>query len=699
MDSILSYISIPFGYIMKWCWQLVGNYGLAIVLFTLITKIIFLPISLWIQKNSIAMVKIQPDVNFLKAKFAGNKDAIVDGQAELYKKEHYHPLLSIIPLVLQLFLIVVVVEIIYHPMTYIFGFSVAESEAIANYLGLDISSMSYQISAMEKIREGVITNSTVILSVENIGHIVQTVNSFDINFLWANVLVFPNSAWGLYILAPVLTCLSSALLSILQNYADVLQREQSKVNQYSILFVTLGVSLYFGLCLPTGIAVYWVASNIFSIIQMYLLNVVMNPKKYVDYERLEESRKALDTATSFGKEDKKNPDYKINKKREKEDYNRFKRVTNKHLVIYSEKSGFYKYYQGVIENLLIKSNITIHYVTNDPKDMVFELAKREERIKPYYVGIKKLSLLMMMVSCDVFLMTTPDLDKYYLKRSLVDKKIEYVYIPHDMMSTHMSFREGAFDNFDTILCAGKHIVDEMRATEKAYNLPNKNLVEFGYPLADLLTKEGEKAEIEAKNNKKELKEILIAPSWQEDNLLDSCIDKLIEKLYNKDYKIIVRPHPEYVKRFNDKMTALVERYKNYDSKHLVFELDFAKNKSIYSSDLIITDWSGIAPEFCFATKKPAVFVNTLMKCPNPNYLKIGLTPVEISLRDKLGISVDKDKLDDIDVKVKELIKNSKKYKSVITKIFDNHVFNHGKAGEVGAEYILTTIMEKRARRA
>lgn len=698
MDTILNYISIPFGYIMKWCWQFLGNYGLAIILFTLITKIIFLPISLWIQKNSIAMVKIQPDVNFLKAKYAGNKDAIVDGQAELYKKERYHPLLSIIPLVLQLFLIVVVVEIIYHPMTYIFGFSVAEAEALANFCSIETNSMSYQLAVMEKIREGAITSSTVITGVANVGEIVSTVNSFKITFLWANVLVFPNSAWGWYILAPILTCLSSALLSILQNHADVLQREQSKVSQYSILIVTLGVSLYFGLCLPTGIAVYWVASNIFSIIQMYLLNVIMNPKKYVDYERLEESRKALDKATSFGKEDKLNPDYKINKKREKEDYIKFKNTVNKHLVIYSEKGGFYKYYQGIINNLLKKSNIVIHYVTNDPKDNIFNLAKTESRIKPYYMGIKKLSLLMMMVSCDAFVMTTPDLDKYYLKRSLVDKNIEYIYVPHDMMSIHMSFNEGAFDNFDTIFCSGSHVVQEMRATEKAYNLNSKKLVEFGYPLADELVLAGNKAEEERKANPKTTKEILIAPSWQEDNLLDSCIDKLIEKLYSKDYKLIIRPHPEYVKRYSDKMNERVERHKDKNKEHLVFELDFSKNISIYSSDLIITDWSGIAPEFCFATKRPAVFVNTLMKCPNQNYTKIGLTPVEISLRDKLGISVNKEDLESIDVKVKELIENSENYKETITNVFENHLFNHFKAGEVGADYILTSIMEKRSRR-
>ena len=59
MDTILNFVCIPFGTLMKWCWQLVGNYGAAILLFTLATKLILLPLSVWVHKNSILMVKIQ----------------------------------------------------------------------------------------------------------------------------------------------------------------------------------------------------------------------------------------------------------------------------------------------------------------------------------------------------------------------------------------------------------------------------------------------------------------------------------------------------------------------------------------------------------------------------------------------------------------------------------------------------------------
>ena len=690
MDTITYYVSLPFGWLLKGCWMLVGNYGLAIILFTLATKIVLLPLSVWIQKNSIQMVKIQPEINFLKARLMGNNDAIADEQAKLFKREHYHPMLSVIPLVLQLVLLLIVVEIIYNPITYLFGYSASEGKAIAEFLNISTSKSGYEIEIMNAIRSG-----TTIPPLEGAPHLAQIIEKsldFKLWFAGFDLSVLPIDAWKIYTLVPLIAGASSWLLCFTQNQSNVLQHEQSKWNQYGIMVISVGISLYLGLFVPSGIALYWVAGNVFSVIQMYLLNVWINPKKYVDYEALEESRKALAEAKAFGQEDKHSEKYRENKKREKQDYKKFKNIINKKVVIYSEKSGFYKYYKDIIEQLLKRSNLTIHYVTNDPDDQIFTIAQTQPKIKPYYISLKKTALLMMMVSCEIFMMSTPDLDKFYLKRSFMKKDIEYIYIPHDMMSIHMGFREGAFDAFDTVFCAGPHIVKELKMTEELYKLPSKKLVEFGYPLADELTKAGQEAN--ANKVEKEVKEILIAPSWQEDNLLDSCVDTLIENLYSDKYHITVRPHPEYAKRFKSQLNKLVEKYKDYDESKLSFELDFSKNKSIYTADLMITDWSGVAPEFCFATERPAIFVNTKIKCLNENWQKLDTEPVEISLRNQLGVAIDKEELGNVGQVVERLLSSPQEYSNRIKEIFAGFVFNHGKAGEEGAKYILTSLKAK-----
>lgn len=694
MDTIIYYICIPLGYLMKWCWQLVGNYGLAIILFTLGTKFVLLPISVWIQKNSILMVKIQPEVNFLKARLQGNIDAIADEQSKLFKKEHYHPILSIIPLVLQIVLLLGVVYVIYHPMSYLFGISDTNISLLAEHLKLDVENSSFQLAIIEAVKDGTINSSTVINGIESstLTSIIDSINGFDRSFLGFNLSAIPTEHWGIYTIVPILAGLSSWVMCYTQNLSNVIQHEQGKLNQYGIMIMSVALSLYLGLGVPVGIALYWVASNLMSVAQMYLLNVAINPKKYVDYVALEESRKALEESKSFGKMDKKDPLYRQMKKKEKADYKAFKRVANKHVVIYSEKSGFYKYYKDLIAEMLKRSNVVIHYVTNDYNDCIFEVAKTENRIKPYYIGLRKTALLMMLVETKMFIMTTPDLDKYYLKRSFMKKDTEYIYVPHDTMSIHMGFNEGALDAFDTIFCTGSHVVNEVRETEKVYNLKAKNLVEFGFPLLDELVEKG-KAENKNKiaTNKKE---ILIAPSWQEDNILDSCIETLIDNLYNDEYHLIVRPHPEYVKRCSYKLNKLVEKYQDKVGDKLSFELDFSTNKSIYTADLLITDWSGISAEYCFATERPALFINTKMKVSNENWQKINITPMEISLRSEIGVNVNKEDLVNVHDIVKNLFDNRETYKEKINKRFENFIFNHGTSAEIGAKYVLKSIVEK-----
>lgn len=83
----MNILSSALGYVMAFCYKLISNYGIAIILFTLISKIVLLPVSIWVQKNSIKMVKMQPEINRIKTRHFGDKDAIADEQSKLFKKE------------------------------------------------------------------------------------------------------------------------------------------------------------------------------------------------------------------------------------------------------------------------------------------------------------------------------------------------------------------------------------------------------------------------------------------------------------------------------------------------------------------------------------------------------------------------------------------------------------------------------------
>lgn len=679
MDTVMYYICYPFGYVMKWCWELLGNYGLAIILFTLCTKIILLPVSVWVHKNSIKMVTIQPDINFIKAKYYGDRDRIAEEETKLYKKIGYSPFASVVPLLLQLLLLSAVVYIVKQPLTSILHISGETVEALARSFGLEESD---QLGVIRMIQSGAETDTSL-------SAVVSQIKSFDLSFAGFSLGVEPYKTWGIYTLVPVIAGASSLLLCWVQNAINVLQAEQSKLNKYGMTVLSVGISLSLGFFVYSGVALYWVASNLFAIVQQLVLNAVINPKKYVDYSKLEESRAALADIERLG-DGKKDFKAKENAKRERADYKRFFKIVNKHFVIYSERSGFYKYYEALISELKKRAkNMTIHYVTSDPDDAIFRLAETDPTIKPYYIGQKKLITLMMRMDADIVAMTTPDLDNYYIKRSLVRKDVEYIYVPHDMMSVHMGFRKAALDHFDTIFCTGEHVAREVRKTEEVYSLPEKTLVKFGYPLEEKL----EKAYEDMDKTPHAKREILIGPSWQEDNLLDSCVDTLIEQLMCEENHITVRPHPEYVKRYPEKIKLLTEKYAGVPDEKLTFELDFTTNKSTYSSDLLITDWSAIAYEFCFSTKKPVLFVNTKMKMENPEWEKLGLTPAEIYLRDKVGVALEKSELDRTKTVADELMSSGEKYKEKITALLHEHLYSYGTNGAEGAKYILRRLAE------
>ncbi|MBQ7809869.1 MAG: YidC/Oxa1 family membrane protein insertase, partial [Clostridia bacterium] len=119
-DYVTDILGIPLGYVMQFCHWLLSDYGLAIILFTLFTKIIILPIGIWVHKNSIKMVKIQPAINRVKAKFFGDSERIAEEQSKLFKEQKYRPMASLVPLAIQIILLLGVVAVIYHPFQYVF---------------------------------------------------------------------------------------------------------------------------------------------------------------------------------------------------------------------------------------------------------------------------------------------------------------------------------------------------------------------------------------------------------------------------------------------------------------------------------------------------------------------------------------------------------------------------------------------------
>lgn len=625
----MTYLYHFLSWIMNGCYAVCHNYGLAILIFTFISKLVLLPVSLWTYMNSITMIKMQPDINMLKEKYYGQKDIIAEEQAKLFKEKHYHPLASTLPLIIQLILLMGVVGVIRAGI---------ENPAIDMSFGpIDLGSVP---------------------------------DETGISLLWS----------------PIVAGLSSWVLCIAQNASNVLQSEQSKYNKYGTMAFSVGLSLYLGWFVPIGTAFYWICSNLMAVLQLYILNAIIKPRKYVDYEKLEKSREALNEIQHVGKQ-KRDGFFSENKKRERRDYKRFFSVLNKHLVFYSESNGFYKYFKGYIEYLLEHTNITIHYITSDPNDNIFTMEKENNQIRAYYIGENRLITLMMKMDADLVVMTMPDLNNFHIKRSYVRDDIEYIFVQHGIGSNNMGMRKGCMDHFDTIFCAGPHHESETRETEALYGLAPKKLLKIGYPLLD----ETRAAFDSRPHHENERKKILIAPSWQEHNIVDSCLEELLDALKNREYDIIVRPHPQEVRLKSEYMEILKQKY---ESDTITIQTDFSSNNPIMEADLLITDWSGISWEYAFTTRRPILFIDTPMKVMNPEYQKIATVPLNILLRDKLGMRLDPKHLEQTAESVDFLIGHRAEYAEKIEALAHEYLYHLGSAAETGADYMIKSIQAK-----
>ena len=221
-----------------------------------------------------------------------------------------------------------------------------------------------------------------------------------------------------------------------------------------------------------------------------------------------------------------------------------------------------------------------------------------------------------------------------------------------------------------------------------FALPKKNLIEWGSGVIDDMIKSYEEME---KESQKQTKTVLIAPSWQKDNIMDSCIEQLLDELVQTDYKIIVRPHPQYVRHYEERIDALSAKYQ---AVGVEVQKDFSSNKTVYMADMLITDWSSIAFEYSFSTLKPVLFINTPMKVVNPDYQELKEVPIDIELRDKVGISLELSALNEVNASVDKLLNTEQFAKSAMEDLRNYYIYNIGNSGKVGAKYIIERLMEK-----
>jgi YidC/Oxa1 family membrane protein insertase len=686
LNVINTVLGVHLGFIIYFAYHVTGNYGFAILVFAVAIKIVLFPVNILAHKNSIRFLKLQPSLNRIKRRYSGDRERINEEQYSLFQKEKYNPFIGIILLFIQLCLVIGMLQVMYHPLQHMLHLDKRVIDAliqVARNLSGIHGGGGEQLMAIKAIQrpENISMFQSALAGFPDGKITLQLLEHIGLNFFNLNLSDVPSFIKpSLVLLIPLFSGTTSLIFCLVQNVFSPGALGQSKGTKLGFTIFTVTFSFYFTFVTPVGVGMYWTAGNILGIAVLLILNILY-PPPHKTCEALEETKALRKTPARLREERKRNKALSI---REKIDAARFC-TAKKQLVFYALTGGQYKYYAEIIEYITQYSDIQIHYLTNDPDDAVFRL--NNECLIPYYASQKKTISLMLKLDADLVVTTIPDLQKYHIKRSIVHENLEYIYVFHGFTSLHMVMRSGTLDYYDTVFCVGPHHLREIRRSEELYNTTKKRLVKVGYGVFDrLFVRYGN----EQKHD--EATKILIAPSWQVDNIMELCIDNVLDQLIGRGYRIIVRPHPQYINAFGDELKKLQERYaKNVCHEEIFFELDFMESPSMYLSDLLITDWSNTAYEFAFCTKKPVLFINTPMKILNPNYADFNMEPSDIYLRNKVGVSIDVNNLDELGNLVAKILKDGGAYREKISKTVDEFLYYPMRSGQAGGKYILSRL--------
>lgn len=244
--------------------------------------------------------------------------------------------------------------------------------------------------------------------------------------------------------------------------------------------------------------------------------------------------------------------------------------------------------------ILAQDQRDITFFTMYPRDDTFEaLPKGVDHceIAPGMVGYAHLNHL----EAKVLVTTTPQLDVMTFRRS---RRVKHYSMMQHALGESRYVRPYAYDFFDSVLCCGEIVKNNIRKMEEIRNLPKKQLFETGIPHWDELRKHV----VTEVREPRERPLVLIAPSWGPFSIFQAFGTGIVEMVAKK-YDVVVRPHPQ-MKISQPEIYASILALEGVS-----VDTSRTPGEVMARADILISDISGIMHEFAFIHEKPVIIVD------------------------------------------------------------------------------------------
>ncbi|NLB80410.1 MAG: YidC/Oxa1 family membrane protein insertase [Clostridiaceae bacterium] len=272
----MGFISRPFGLFLFWLNNFFGNYGLALIFFTLAVRLILLPLSFKQQKSMQDTQKIQPELLKIREKYKNDKQKLNEETMKLYQKHGINPAGGCFPLLIQFPIIIGLYQAIIKPLTYMFGMLPEQVTVLTEKVNEVLVSKGLDAIGDVGRFEIPIAQNLKYLSadvLESVG--LANVKLINFNFLGLDLgqtpsLNYITLLWIIPVLAALTTFLSTKVTSTSNAASTEANSAASTMKTMNALFPLM--TAWFTFSMPAGVGFYWILGNIIQIIQQFFLN-------------------------------------------------------------------------------------------------------------------------------------------------------------------------------------------------------------------------------------------------------------------------------------------------------------------------------------------------------------------------------------------------------------------------------------------
>lgn len=260
-------ITTPLGYIISFIYDLVQNYGWAVIIFTIIIKLIIAPLSVKQHKSMAKMQKVRPLLEHLQAKYKDDPNRLNEETMKLYKDLGISPAGGCLPLLLQFPIIIGLYQVINKPLSFILHLPQETVTKLIEMYGDGTKNVASQIAVCRNMDPSEVLNKLGV-----------AVDKLNFDFFGLDLSFNPNFAYfNWYWIIPILAA-GTAYLStyITQKIQGTPNAQQGSMKTMNIIMPLM--SAYFCFVLPAGVGVYWIMSNIVQTIQTVILTKVYSAK-------------------------------------------------------------------------------------------------------------------------------------------------------------------------------------------------------------------------------------------------------------------------------------------------------------------------------------------------------------------------------------------------------------------------------------